>query len=612
MQRLNLFLTDQRMDARLADFRRSLDAYPVGACPLALEAAKLSNATSQSCGKCVPCRDGLVQLEHLLGRIVNGEGDRAAREQALLLLTDLAQLVRDGSDCAIGYQPAAELLRALDEFRTELDSHVATGHCASDRGQKVPCASLCPAHVDVPGYIGWIGEQDYPAAVNLIRQNNPLPSACALVCEHPCESRCRRQLIDDAVNIRGLKEYAVDHAPADTVPVPSRNPDTGRKVAVIGGGPSGLSAAWFLALMGHQVTLLERDEHLGGMLRYGIPNYRFPRHRLESDIRGILSVGNIEVRTGVEFGSHLRLADLRKRYDASYLCVGAQVGKPLPIPGADAEGVRSAVDMLHAIGAGEPPDLTGRDVAIVGGGNVATDAARTALRCHAATVTMVYRRRRDDMPALALEIAGAVEEGARLLTLLAPVRIETDEAGRCRALWVQPQMIGRYDGSGRPRPLPSDRPEYRIAADLILVATGQEVQSDALLASGLPLLHGRVLATDTCQVPDMEGVFAGGDCVTGPATVIDAIAAGKVAAYAMDRYLGYHHRVNLGVSNPPVPSNNRVPTGRSEAALRPVNERRNDFEYVALPMTAQEADQEVSRCLRCDHFGCGSLVGGRL
>lgn len=594
----------------LETFKRTLDAYPVGACPLSMELTMLTNAKTQSCGKCVPCRDGLPQLEGMLKGVLDGDADVETRRRIVTEMTELAELVRDTSDCAIGYQPATVLLEGMTRFEAELDSHVNDSRCLEDRRPTVPCIGLCPAHTDVPGYIALIDQGENAAAVNLIRQNNPLPSACALICEHPCETNCRRQLIDDAVNIRGLKEYAVDHAPADEIPVPARGPDTGRTIATVGGGPSGLTAAWFLALMGHRVVIFDRNPQLGGMLRYGIPNYRFPKDRLDSDVAGILAVGNIEVRSGVAIGTDVTMDQLHSDYDAVYVAVGAQAGLKLRMPGVEAEGVFSAVDMLHELAMGNPPDYTGKKVVVIGGGNVAMDATRTSIRCGAREVEVVYRRRREDMTALGHEIHGAETEGATISSLLAPDHIEVDESGAVAALWVQPQMPGPYDQAGRPRPVPSDKPARRIEADVVLIAVGQGIETDGLTAAGLPVAGRRLVADDTSTIAGVPGTYGGGDCVSGPATVIGAIAAGKVAAYAIDADLGYHHTIDFGIEVPVAKANNRVPTGRVEAAARESADRKQDFAYVGLPMTDQEATQEVSRCLRCDHFGSGTLVGG--
>src|SRR5699024_2404117 len=278
------------------------------------------------------------------------------------------------------------------------------------------------------------------------------------ICEHPCEARCRRGMIDDPINIRGLKKFAVNNA--GTVPNPPCAPDTGKRVAIVGGGPGGLSAAYYLRLMGHSVTVYEQQKKLGGMLRYGIPSYRFPREKLDEEIASILSTG-IEVKLETTIGKDISYNDLRKQYDALYLAIGAQTDKKTGIPGEDSQGVISAVEMLRGIGDDIMPDFTGKKVVVIGGGNVAMDVTRSAIRLGAEKVSCVYRRRQADMTALAEEVEGALAEGAELLTLQAPVRIEADENGHAVALWVQPQIIGPVGRDGRPRPNKADCPEVR-------------------------------------------------------------------------------------------------------------------------------------------------------
>ena len=598
--------TDRKIGGLLASFNRKIRAYPPGMCPLTVQLSLLHASKSLTCGKCVPCREGLVQLEELLKQILDGGGST----QTLQQMKELAEMIHATADCAIGYEAAQVVLKGLEEFRDEYIRHIYRHMCQEEIGQTIPCVTMCPAHVDIPGYIALIAEQDYAGAVAMVRKDNPFPTACAMICEHPCEERCRRNLIDDQINIRALKKYAVDQAAADGVPVPPHGVATGKKIAVVGGGPSGLTAAYFLALMGHKVVVYEEKEQLGGMLRYGIPNYRFPKNRLDEDIRAILAAGDIEVRCNTAIGRDLPMQTLQTAYDACYLAIGAQAGKRLELAGSDAEGVVPAVQLLDGIGHGQLPDYTGKRVVVIGGGNVAMDCARSAVRCNARQVQIVYRRRKDDMTALASEVESAVEEGVGLLELMAPMRIEKDAAGHCAALWVQPQRIGPFDRAGRPRPIDADKEPVRIACDVVLIAVGQEVVTAPFAAFGVPVSRGCMLAELDCAIPAIPGLFAGGDCVTGPATVIRAIAAGKVAAYHIDEYLGYHHKVACEVHAPEAKENNRVPTGRVNLTERPAHERKCDFELTENPMSFEEAMQEAGRCLRCDHFGCGVLEGG--
>ena len=606
LEALPLSTTDTRTGGFLDPFARRVAATPPGTCPLTVQLALLEASALQTCGKCVPCRDGLPQMARLLRRVVACEAG-AADLDALRLL---AASVRDAADCAIGYEAARLVLEGLDAFSDEYASHVGRGRCRADVGQKVPCEALCPAHVDVPGYIGLVAAGDCAGAVALVRKDNPFPTACALVCEHPCEARCRRTLLDAPVNIRGIKKFAVDQAPADRVPVPPRAPATGRRVAVVGGGPSGLTCAYFAALMGHDVTVFEQFARLGGMMRYGIPAYRFPRERLDEDLRAVLSVPGIEVRaeTPVDAAALRRIA---AEYDAVYVAIGAHAGKTLALPGVEARGVSSAVDLLRGIGDGRVPDFAGKRVVVVGGGNVAMDCARTSVRAGAFEVSVVYRRRREDMTALATEVEAAVAEGVEMVTLAAPVAVEADGAGRCRALRVQPQMIGPVK-RGRPAPVDAARPAYEIPADVVLVAVGQDVATAPFEEFGMRVERGRLVADANLRAPGFGNVFVGGDCQTGPATVIRAIGAGKVAARNIDELLGFCHTLDCGVAAPEPRPNDRTPTGRVNVAERPARERRRDFAGVEIEMSPEEAAQECGRCLRCDRFGCGPLVGGRV
>ncbi|MDD7369693.1 MAG: NAD(P)-binding protein [Berryella intestinalis] len=597
---------DAKLESYLLDFQRRVETAPPGMCPVYLHLTMLESSGAQTCGKCVPCRDGIPALAQKVRRVAECRADASDLDD----IRALAEMIRDTSDCAIGYNAAEAFLQGMDTFADEYASHVERGCCGPRIEQKVPCEALCPAHVNVPGYIALVAEGDNAGAVNMVRKDNPFPTACALVCEHPCEIRCRRRIIDAPINIRGIKKYAVDNAPCDTVPTPPQNVPTGKRVAVIGGGPGGMTCAYFSALMGHSVTVFEARKQLGGMMRYGIPAYRFPRERLDEDIRGILALRDIEV----EYEHPVDAAEMRRiaeEFDAVFVAIGAQVGKTLDLPGIDAAGVSSAVAMLERIGDGDYPDYTGKRVAVIGGGNVAMDCARTAVRCGASEVSVVYRRRREDMTALEAEVEAAANEGVELMMLEAPLEIEVDAQGRCTALVTQPQMISLVRG-GRPAPVNANRPANRIEADVILVAVGQDIVSAPFEEFGMTANRGRLAADEFLVATGLEGVFVGGDCQTGPATIIKAIGAGKVAARNIDHYLGYNHTLDPGVTAPEAKPNDRRPTGRVNIAERPARERKRDFEGVELEISREEVLQECGRCLRCDHFGCGTQKGGRI
>ena len=602
--------SDAGISAELEAYARRIAATPPGACPIAAQLTLLESGAAQTCGKCVPCRDGLPQLAKIVRRVLDCE----ATSDELGAARILAEMIRDSSDCAIGYEAAAQFLEGLNKHADEYESHVERHACTPGTEQKVPCEALCPAHVNVPAYIALVAAGDYAGAVNMVRKDNPLPTACALVCEHPCERRCRRGLLDAPVNIRGIKKFAVDSCAVDTAPVPPRAPETGRRVAIVGGGPSGLTCAYFLSLMGHSVVLFEARKHLGGMLRYGIPAYRLPRERLDEDIAAILAVGGIEVRLETKVDT-VAMNGLRSEFDAVYVAIGAQKGKGLRIDGAKADGVISAVDLLGRIGDGDYPDFTGKRVAVIGGGNVAMDCVRTAVRAGASDVSCVYRRRVADMTALEAEIESAIAEGVEMVTLESPDSIEVDELGRVTALVTQPQMISVVKG-GRPSVKAADKPKRRIPADVILVAVGQGIDSQPFEDAGMLAEWNEFKASEFLEAQGAEGVipgvFVGGDCQTGPATAIKAIGAGKVAARNIDEYLGYHHKLDCGVEVPAPAANDRAPKGRVEISERPAHERKRDFGYVEMPMSREEAVQECGRCLRCDHFGCGAMEGGRI
>lgn len=591
------------VDELLATLDRRLAASPAGICPVDLTDSFVTLSLAQSCGKCVPCRVGLAQLKSLLSDIMDGNGD----VRTLELATKTAASIASSADCAIGSEAARTALTCIKAFHEDFDSHVGGKGCTAHFDQPVPCVSGCPAHVDVPGYLALVGEERYADAVKLIRKDNPFAAVCGLVCEHPCEEKCRRIIIDDALNIRGLKRFAVENAGDVAPPAPADS--TGKTVAVVGGGPSGITAAYYLALMGHKVTIYESRDQLGGMLRYGIPAYRLPREILDAEIATLLSVG-IEVKLGVEPIKGGSLEKLKEQYDAVYLSIGAQSGSLLRVEGEDVEGVMSAVDLLGMYGGADKMDFTGQTVVVVGGGNVAIDAARTSLRSGAKKVIIAYRRRRADMPAQAIEIDSAAEEGIEILELVKPVRVEAKD-GKATGLWVRPQMSGAISG-GRPACADTSEPEFMIEADHIIAAIGQSIGSVELEDKGVVDNRGRLSASAACDLGAcFEGVFAGGDCVTGPATAIKAIAAGKTAAANIDEYLGFDHPITVDVDIPAPKMGNILACGRQDMVERPSNLRKVDYDGVEEPLTKQKAECEASRCLRCDHFGFGALREGR-
>ncbi|WP_281692876.1 NAD(P)-binding protein [Agathobaculum desmolans] len=585
------------------DVERRISASPPGLCPVDMALSFLRLCHAQTCGKCVPCRIGLGQLTSLLEQVL----DSTAEPETIDLIEKTARVILDTADCAIGYEAARMVLQGVQGFRDDYLSHVESGRCLFGLNQPVPCVALCPAGVDIPGYIALVRAGRYDDAVRLIRKDNPFPTVCGYVCEHPCEARCRRRMVDDAVNICGIKRFACDHA-TNTTPPPCA-PATGKRIAIIGGGPCGLSAAYFLALMGHSVDVYDQRPQLGGMLRYGIPDYRLPVDRLDADINFILSTG-ITVHTNTAIGRDIPFTEIENQYDAVYIAIGAHNDKKLGIDGESSPGVYSAVQLLRDIGEGRIPDFQNKRVCVIGGGNVSMDATRTAIRLGAQHVTCVYRRRVTDMTALAEEIEDAQSEGCQILPLQAPDHIETDENGRVTALWTRPQIISEYGADGRPRPKDAQQPRFRIPCDIVIVAIGQAIDAKPF-EQVTPVVRGKIQAESDAFVPNTPHVFAGGDAVTGPATVIRAVAAGKVAAANIDQHLGFHHVITADVEIPPAHLTNSPACGRVELRNRPLAECIDNFDLVKCGMSEEEAQQETSRCLRCDHFGYGIFKGGR-
>ncbi len=585
------------------DLERRIESSPPGLCPVDMARAFLELCHAQTCGKCVPCRIGLGQLNHLIKDVLDGK----ATMETLNIMEKTAVSIMESADCAIGYEAAHMVYKGLIGYRDDYIEHIERGRCICTYSQPVPCVSLCPARVDIPGYIALVRDGRYSDAIRLIRKDNPFPTTCGFICEHPCEARCRRNMVDDAINIRGLKRVAADFA--GEVEPPACAESTGKKVAVLGGGPCGLSAAYYLQLMGHQTTVYEMLPKLGGMLRYGIPNYRLPKNRLDDDINSILKTG-VKVKYGIKVGTDITIQEIQKEYDAVLIAVGASTDKKLGIEGEDADGVLSAVEFLRDVGMNQIMDLSGKEVAVIGGGNVSMDAVRTAKRLGAKKVSIVYRRRIADMTALHDEIEGAIAEGIEVQTLKAPASIDLDENNHVKGIYVTPQMVSEIRDV-RASIRPTGEENVYIPCDVLIVAIGQNIETKHFEDAGVPVSRGKIITTSTGAFKGMPGVFAGGDSASGPATVIKAIAAAKVVAANIDEYLGYHHVITCDVEIPIPNIDDRTPCGRVNLTEREAGIRVCDFEGVENCMTEKEAKQEANRCLRCDHFGYGIFKGGR-
>ncbi|MGE5541695.1 MAG: NADH-quinone oxidoreductase subunit NuoF, partial [Bacillota bacterium] len=493
----------------------------------------------ESCGKCAPCRIGTKRMLEILDRITKGKG----KEGDVELLIDLGQEIKKSALCGLGQTAPNPVLSTIRYFREEYDEHIREKKCRASVCATLfdsPCQNTCPAGIDVPIYVDYIKQQKYADAYLTVKRDNPLPLVCGRVCDHPCEGKCRRAQIDQPIAIRTLKRFAADWEleHKGELPTFTRAESTGKKVAIVGSGPAGLTAAHYLALKGHQVTVFEALPVAGGMLAVGIPEYRLPKKLLAAEIESIRHLG-VEIKTGVRIGKDITVGQLKKQgYAAVFVAIGAHSDQKLGIEGEDLEDVVSGVKFLRDLNLGKDPGVKGKKVAVIGGGNVAMDAARSALRLGASEVTVVYRRRKEDMPAIPTEIEEAMHEGVEFAFLAAPARV-TGAGGKVTTLECQRMNLGEFDKSGRRRPVPAEGATFALSVDMVIAAIGQVPEGDALEGSGVGLSKGgTVEASSKTTATPVEGIFAGGDCVTGPDTVIKAIAAGKRAAQEIDKYLG--------------------------------------------------------------------------
>ncbi len=555
----------------------------------------LSFTQDESCGKCVPCRLGTKQMLDILNDITHGRGKL---EDIDLLLT-LSEQVKAGSLCGLGQTAPNPVITTIRYFRDEYEEHIKNHHCRAAVCEGIvtaPCTHTCPAGVDAPRYIRFIAQGKPGEAVAVIRERIPFPSVCGYVCIHPCEAKCRRGLLDEAIGIRVLKRFAVDNDNGMWKENSRIAPETGKRVAIVGSGPAGLTAAFYLAKLGHKVTVFEALPEAGGMMRVAIPDYRLPKDVLRRDIAEIEAVG-VDIKTNTKAESTDDL--FAQGYDAVFLAVGAHEGLKIGVKGEDSPGVMDCVSFLRQVSLGKKVDV-GESVAVIGGGNAAIDSARTALRLGAKEVTIVYRRTQGEMPASAEEIEGAIEEGVKMRFLAAPSSLSRKNGKlelECIAM-----KLGDFDASGRPRPEPIEGSEFTMSFDTIIAAIGQRPEIPSRF--NLSLGRGNTIMVDPDSLAtDKEGVFAGGDVVKGPASVIEAIAHGRLAASSIDKYLGGEGDIEETLAPPEEPMKpleEAEEEWRVEIPAPPAKERIKNFGDVELTLSQKMAIKEAKRCLRCD------------
>jgi NADH-quinone oxidoreductase subunit F len=559
----------------------------------------------ESCGKCIPCRMGTKRMLEMLQRVSEGKG----RPEDIDTLLELGEDIMNTALCGLGQTAPNPVLNTIRYFRDEYEEHINSKYCRASVCASLftaPCQNACPADVDVPQYIEYIQRGMYMDAVRSIREKNPFPSVCGRLCTHPCEERCRRDQLDESMAIRSLKRFAADYelknAEAFYFDAELKKlPRKGKKVAVIGGGPEGLTAAYYLAIWGYDVTVFEASDKLGGMLNYAVPPYRLPNDVLQKEIDIILNSG-VNVITGMKAGRDISWDAIRRNFDAVFLGIGAQQPVKLGIKGEDAKGVITALEFLRRINEGERPDI-GEKVVVIGGGSTAFDAARSAVRLGSREVAILYRRSKWDMPALPEEKVHAAEEGVRIYDYIAPLEIIADEQGRMEGVWCIRMAKGEFDNTARRKPVPIEGSEFKMEADTLLIAIGAQGEVEGF--EGIDFTRWKTFRVnpDTLET-SIKGVFAGGDCIRGPDTVIQSIADGRKAALSIDKYLGGDQEEKETAQQArkrqiyaPVIEQERK---RLRVPVLDPQVRKMNFDEIELPFDEEACRQEALRCLRCD------------
>ncbi len=554
----------------------------------------------ESCGKCVPCRIGTKRMLEVLERITKGKG----MDGDIELLEELANTCKETATCGLGMTAGNPVLSTIRHFRDEYEEHIKHHHCRAGVCSDLflsPCQNACPAGVNVPGYIALIAAGRPRDAYNLVRKENPFPGICGRVCTHPCESKCRRAQLDEPVAICDLKRYAADYVFENEEPYMDLVfPKKAESVGIVGAGPSGLTCAYYLARLGYDVTVYEAQPVAGGMLAYGIPEYRLPKAILAKEIRMIEQVG-VNIQTGIEIGKDVTFQQLRKKHSAVYISTGTQFPNKVDVPGEELTGVYHGLDFLRDVNLGKPVAV-GNNVVVIGGGSTAFDAARTAKRLGAEKVTVVYRRLLEDMPADPREIEEAQEEGIEIRQLMAPVAFvgkKSVSGVRCMRM----ELAG-FDESGRRKPRAVEGLEFVISADMVIPAISQHSDLPFISRDDVTVTKWGTLVVDPeTMMTDIRGVFAGGDVVRGPDTVIQAIADGKKTAQAVDRYLGGNGNLNTGESID-IPSaadeKDAMEHERFSMRFRDAEARAKNFQEVVVGFHRLNAIAEAMRCLRCD------------
>ena len=561
----------------------------------------------ESCGKCTACREGVDVMHGILANICAGNG----KEQDIAILEELAEAVKDAALCALGGTAPNPVLSTIRYFRDEYEAHIKYKRCPAAVCKGIissPCQHVCPLEQDVPCYVGLIAQGKFDEAAKIVRRANPLPSICGRVCTATCEAKCRAGEGDgDAISIRVLKRFLADYEREkglDVTPKPKQSRP--EQVAIIGSGPAGLTCAHYLALEGYRVTIFESLPVVGGMLAVCIPDYRLPKDVLNWEIENIKKLG-VQIKPNTAVGKDIQLSELQEQYKAIFIATGAHKGLKMKIEGENLPQVIDAVDFLRELHLGREPDI-GQTVAVIGGGNAAIDAARVAKRL-GKDVKILYRRTRREMPAAKEEIEEAMKEGIEIQFLVAPVRVLSDN-GQLKEIECIRMELGDMDKSGRRRPVPIEGSEFTMEIDTLMPAIGQQPDlSDLRSGNGLNISkYGTIEVDPETFNSGMDGVFAGGDVVSGPNTVTAAMAHGKIAAEMIHKHIqGLRVEQQYKVTRPAIHVEAVELTDKEiEELQKPavpllsLNERSGSFKEVELGFTEQMAITEAKRCLRCD------------
>jgi NADH-quinone oxidoreductase subunit F len=559
----------------------------------------------ESCGKCVACRLGTRRMLEILERITRGEGVDGDIER----LEELGKTIQQTAMCGLGQTAPNPVLSTIKYFREEYEEHIRYKYCRAGVCADLfisPCENACPANVNIPGYLALIASGRFIDAYDLIRQENPLPSICGRICTHPCEDKCRRSTVDEAVAICDLKRFVADYAMNNSSNYIRQDitlPRNGKKVAIIGAGASGLTCGYYLARLGYEVDIFEAEAVAGGVLAYGIPEYRLPSEVIQREIEEIKKTG-VNILLNTEVGKHVEFEQLRNKYHALYVATGTQVPQKVGVPGEDLKGVLPGITFLKDVKLNRAVDLTGHVVAVIGGGNTAIDSARTALRLGAKKVMILYRRLRDSMPAYEVEVEEALHEGIELHELVSPVRFVGNRRGRVEKIECVRRRMKDFDNNGRRNTERIEGSNFMIDVDTVITAVSQYADLPFVKSDEIGMTRwGTFVIDDETQMTTMPGVFAGGDVVRGPDEVIRAIADGKHAAVNIDKFLGGSGRLNKGrqIDIPQVIDDDEIINhDRFPQDMLPVERRKNSFEEVVRGYHKLNAIAESMRCLHCD------------